>query len=34
MKPIAEELHKPVIKKLKRRKIYARFKVGDLKVST
>ena len=27
MKPIAEELHKPVIKKLKRRKIY-----GDLKL--
>ena len=26
MKPIAEELHKPVIKKLKRGKIYARFK--------
>ena len=31
---LAEELHKPVIKKLKRRKVYARFKdniwVGDL----
>ena len=26
-KDLAEELHKPVIKKLKRRKVYARFKV-------
>ena len=25
-KQLAEELHKPVIKKLKRRKVYARFK--------
>ena len=24
--PLAEELHKPVIKKLKRRKVYARYK--------